>query len=90
MAIFGTLDQLPLPEVLSLLKNRVGILRLKDYENQSNYELILENGVIREAYYGTSRITSMQDCIKHLQIIAKAKNGRFQFERQSPCCEGES
>jgi hypothetical protein len=91
MAILGTLTEFPLPEVMLLLGNRTGILRLYDVPLHGHVEVEVREGRLNVLHIGTRTLSETTQILKELCAIVEQGHGMFEFQAedaQAPAVEG--
>jgi hypothetical protein len=80
MPIVGNLSEFPLPEVLLLVGQRTGRLRLLDVPAFGVLDLDISEGAVQTMHIGVSIITETQKMLDNLGAIVEAQTGMFEFK----------
>ncbi len=83
MPILGNLSEFPLPEVLLLIGQRTGRLRLLDVPEFGIMDIDFSNGEVQALYLGNKTLTESDDLLAKLSAVVMAQGGMFEF-RLSP------
>ncbi len=81
MAIFGTLEEMPLPELLTMLGKRTGKLKLTKLPQQQNYDLYLDKAKLKALHINGQGLAN--NLLVHEAIIKLLgfEQGIFEFQR---------
>ncbi len=79
MPVIGTLSEFPLPEVIHLIGQRKGNLRLVDIPGLEPIELELFRGNLCFLQVGSRLLSDSQEIAKQLSAVIQATNGIFEF-----------
>ena len=81
MAIFGTLEEMPLPELLTMLGRRTGKLQLAKLPQEQNYKLYLDKAKLR-AISVNNKILENESLARQAMIkLLSFEQGIFEFKR---------
>jgi hypothetical protein len=83
MPVVGNLSEFPLPEVLLLIGQRTGRLRLLDIPEFGMLEVDVFNGQAHSLYLGTKTFTEVSEMIEKLSSVVQAQTGMFEFRGQA-------
>ena len=81
MSIFGSLDALSFPDVVSMLERRAGRLRVWDLPNGKHYDFHLNKGVLQAFQVDGAWLEDMFDLREEVVYVMQATVGTFEFER---------
>ena len=79
MPIVGNLSEFPLPEVLLLIGQRTGRLRLLDVPEFGVLDLDISNGAVQAMRVGADTITETRKMLDKLGAIVQSQCGMFEF-----------
>lgn len=82
MPLSGDLADFPLPEVLLLIGNRTGRLRLFDSKDFVPIEVDLSEGQTHGLHIGTTMLFEAAQIVAELSYAIETGNGRFEFTMQ--------
>ena len=80
MPIVGNLSEFPLPEVLLLIGQRTGRLRLLDVPEFGILEIDVSNGAVQVMRAGATLVNETQQMLEKLGVILQARTGMFDFQ----------
>jgi hypothetical protein len=80
MPIVGNLSEFPLPEVLLLIGQRTGRLRLLDIPEFGILDVEVSNGAVQIMRIGSCVLTDTPEMLDKLGIIVQARCGMFEFQ----------
>ena len=84
MAIFGTLEEMPLPEILTMLGSRTGKLHLSQLPRKQSYDLYLDKTHLK-AFHNNGKALVTDLLVREAMLkISSCEQGTFDFERLSP------
>jgi hypothetical protein len=83
MPIIGNLSEFPLPEVLLLVGNRTGRLRLYDVPEFIPVEMDLSEGQAHGLHIGNNLLTERSQIVPELSVLIETGDGLFEFSVQS-------
>jgi hypothetical protein len=83
MPILGNLSEFPLPEVLLLIGQRTGRLRLLDVPEFGILEIDFFNGEVHALHLGQKTLVEIPDMLEKLSAVVQAKGGMFEFKMHS-------
>ncbi len=81
MSIFGSFDELPFPDVVSMLERRVGHLRVWNVSEGKRYTLHLNKGRLQALQVDTTWFRDMFELRETIISMMQASQGKFEFER---------
>lgn len=84
MAIFGALNELPIPEILTMLGRRSGKLKLWNLENKHRYELHMHEAKLKALYIDQQAVNDIMFVRESMIELIDAEQGSFEFERHPP------
>ncbi len=84
MAIFGALNELPLPEILTMLGRRSGKLKLWNLESGHRYELHMHEAKLKALFVDQQSIDDIMFVRESMIELIDAEQGSFEFEREPP------
>ena len=79
MPIVGNLSEFPLPEVLLLIGQRTGRLRLLDVPEFGVLDLDVSNGAVQTMHIGSDLVTEARKMVEKLGAIVITQSGMFEF-----------
>jgi len=80
MPIVGNLSEFPLPEVLLLIGQRTGRLRLLDIPEFGILDVDISNGSVQTMKMGSCVLTETREMVDKLGVIVQARSGMFEFQ----------
>lgn len=80
MPIVGNLSEFPLPEVLLLIGQRTGRLRLLDIPEFGILEVDISNGAVQTMRIGRNAVTEISRMIDKLAAVLRTSSGMFDFQ----------
>ena len=83
MAIFGNLQDLPLPDLLPMLGRRSGVLELWNLEGGRSASLWLDVGQLKGMWLGGKSLESSQARVLIIELM-NSKHGSFEFMLGQP------
>lgn len=81
MAIFGTLEEMPLPELLTMLGRRTGRLQLSELPQEQNYNLYLDKAQLKAVSSGQDFLTNDLAVREAIIKLTNFDKGIFEFKR---------
>ncbi len=81
MAIFGTLEEMPLPELLTMLGKRTGKLKLTKLPEEQNYDLYLDKAKLKATYINEQELTTDLSVYEAMIKLFGFEKGIFEFQR---------
>ena len=84
MAIFGSLEELPIPEILSMLGHRSGHLKVWDLPDDKRCDLYIDKGKLKAVRINGRRIQEVFEVREEMVSLLSTKNGSFEFDRCAP------
>ena len=84
MAIFGTLEEMPLPEILTMLGGRTGKLLLSKLPREQTCDLYLDKSKLKALHLNGKSITREEVVSKVMLKVFTVEQGIFEFKRLSP------
>ena len=84
MAIFGALNELPIPEILTMLGRRSGKLKLWNLESKHRYELHMHEAKLKALYIDQQAVNDIMFVRESMIELIDAEQGSFEFERHPP------
>lgn len=84
MAIFGSLEELPIPEILSMLGHRSGHLKVWDLPDDKRCDLYIDKGKLKALRINGRRIQEVFEVREEMVSLLSTKNGSFEFDRCAP------
>ncbi|MEM7737429.1 MAG: DUF4388 domain-containing protein [Deinococcota bacterium] len=84
MSIFGSFDELPFPDVVSMLERRAGYLRVWSVAGGKRYTFHLNKGVLQALQVETTWLTDVFELREAVVSVMQASQGEFEFERCDP------
>lgn len=84
MAIFGSLEELPIPEVLSMLGHRSGHLKVWDLPDDKRCDFYIDKGKLKALRINGRRIEEVFEVREEMVALLSTKNGSFEFDRCAP------
>jgi hypothetical protein len=79
MPIIGTMSEFPLPEIMQLIGQRTGLLRLLDIPEASTIEIELFKGNLCSLRFSDHFVDETNEVMKRLSQIIQAECGMFEF-----------
>jgi len=79
MPIVGNLSEFPLPEVLLLIGNRTGRLRLLDVPEFGVLDIDISAGEVQNMHVGANSFNDTVKMLDKLSAIVQAQTGMFEF-----------
>ncbi|PTY06071.1 hypothetical protein DB346_01510 [Verrucomicrobia bacterium LW23] len=84
MAIFGTFNDMPLPDVLSLVGRSSGRFFITDLPTYVDYELNFFDGALIALYINQSPVEDVVDVSHSMVELMRTRIGQFRYERRPP------
>lgn len=84
MAIFGSLEELPVPEILSMLGQRSGHLKVWDLPDDKRCDLYIDKGKLKALRVNGRRIQEVFEVREEMVSLLSTKRGSFEFDRCAP------
>lgn len=84
MAVFGSLDELPIPEVLTMLGKRSGKLKVWGLPSQRSYDLHIYESRLKGFYVDEQMVSDVIFVRDSMIELINADEGSFEFERHPP------
>jgi len=84
VAIFGSLEELPIPEVLSMLGQRSGHLKVWDLPDDKRCDLYIDKGRLKALRINGRRVREVFEVREEMVSLISTQNGAFEFDRCSP------
>lgn len=84
MAIFGSLDELPIPEILSMLGQRSGHLKVWDLPDDKRCDLYLDKGKLKALRINGRKVQEVFEVREEMVSLLSTKHGSFEFDRCAP------
>ncbi len=84
MAIFGSLEELPIPEILSMLGHRSGHLKVWDLPDDKRCDLYIDKGKLKALRINGRRVQEVFEVREEMVSLLSTKNGSFEFDRCAP------
>ena len=84
MAIFGTLDEMPLPEILTMLGRRTGKLHLSGLPQGQIYELYLDKANLKALHVDRKFLATDMLVREAMVKLSNYEKGTFKFQRLLP------
>lgn len=79
MPILGNLSEFPLPEILLLIGQRTGRLRLLDVPEFGIMDIDFSGGEVHALHLGGQTLTESGDLLAKLSAVVQAQGGMFEF-----------
>ena len=80
MPILGNLSEFPLPEILLLIGQRTGRLRLLDVPEFGIMDIDFSSGEVHALHLGGKTLTESGDLLAKLSAVVQAQGGMFEFQ----------
>lgn len=84
MAIFGSLDELPIPEILSMLGQRSGHLKVWDLPDDKRCDLYIDKGRLKALRVNGRKVQEVFEVREEMVSLLSTKRGSFEFDRCAP------
>ncbi|HSI84595.1 MAG: DUF4388 domain-containing protein [Candidatus Methylacidiphilales bacterium] len=84
MAIFGTFNDMPLPDVLSLVGRSSGRFFITDLPTYVDYELNFYDGALIALYINQNPLEDVVDVSHSMVELMRTRIGQFRYERRPP------
>ncbi len=81
MAIFGTLEEMPLPELLTMLGRRTGKLQLTELPKKQNYQLFLNKATLKAISVDNQILANEMLARQAMVELLSFEQGIFEFKR---------
>lgn len=79
MPLTGNLADFPLPEVLIMIAQRTGRLKLVDVPFLGHVEIDFENGEVQAMYVGRETLVDIEHMVANLSAVVQMKKCQFEF-----------
>jgi hypothetical protein len=84
MAIFGSLDELPIPEILSMLGQRSGHLKVWDLPDDKRCDLYIDKGKLKALRINGRKVQEVFEVREEMVSLLSTTRGSFEFDRCAP------